>query len=331
MVRFNAMETSMKRRIVLARLTGFAAGVNSPWVLAQAKPIRLIVPFPAGGPTDIVARVVADPLSRVLGQAVFVDNKGGAGGSLGTAELARAAPDGLTFGIASVSTHGVNPAVYKNLPYDPIKDFSPVTELVKAPVTLVIHPSLPVNNMADFIKYLKSHPGKVTYGSPGEGTTSHMYSELFKSATNTFMLHIPYRGTGPAMVDLLSGQIQVYIDQVASSISHIKSGKLKSLAVSWSKRLDILPEVPTFSEVSLFANNNPSWFGILAPAKTPNSEVNRVQQAVAKVIQEPAIKDRFAQLGLFGSGSKPDEFAAIIQKEISTMSRVAKFAKISVG
>jgi tripartite-type tricarboxylate transporter receptor subunit TctC len=318
----------MKRRqFACAASLSVISGMN--WA-QSAKPIRLIVPFPAGGPTDIVSRVIADPLGKLLGQSVVVDNKAGAGGSIGMGELARAQPDGLTLGVATVSTHGVNPAVYKKLPYDPIKDFVPVTELVKAPVTLVVHPSLQVKTMAEFIAYLKKNPGKVSYGSPGNGTIGHMLAELFKSTTNTFMLHIPYRGTGPAMTDLLSGQIQVYFDQVASSIPHIKSGKLRSLAVSWPQRLDILPDVPTFAEVSLFANNNPSWFGLLAPAKTPEAEVRRVQQAVAKVIAEPSVKERFAQLGLFASGSTPQDFSAVIQKEIATMSRVAKFAKISV-
>ncbi len=296
----------------------------------SAKPIRLIVPFPAGGPTDLVARIVAEPMGRLLGQPVIVDNKGGAGGSIGTAELARAQPDGLTFGIASVSTHGVNPVVYKKLAYDPIKDFAPVCELCKAPVNLVVHPSLPVTTVAELISYLKKNPGKVAYGSPGNGSNNHMLAELFKSATNTFMLHIPYRGTGPAMVDLLSGQIQVYFDQVASSIANVKSGKLRSLAVSWHQRLDILPSVPTFAEASLFANNNPSWFGLLAPAQTPETEIRRVNQAVLRGLGEPAIKERFAQLGLFASGGTPTELAALIHKELNTMSRVAKFAKISL-
>ncbi len=318
----------MKRRQLIAS-TSLSLLPGLGWA-QTGKPIRLIVPFPAGGPTDLVARVVAEPLGRLLGQPVIVDNKGGAGGSIGTAELARAQPDGLTFGIASVSTHGVNPVVYKKLAYDPIKDFSPVCELCKAPVTLVVHPSIPVSNMAEFIAYLKKNPAKLAYGSPGNGSNNHMLAELFKSATNTFMLHIPYRGTGPAMADLLSGQIQVYFDQVASSIAHIKSGKLRSLALSWHQRLDILPHVPTFAETSLFANNNPSWFGLLAPAKTPETEIRRVHQAVIKSLAEPAVKERFAQLGLFASGGTPAELAALIQKEINTMSRVAKFAKISL-
>jgi tripartite-type tricarboxylate transporter receptor subunit TctC len=318
----------MKRRQLISAVSLCTIPAMS-WA-QSAKPIRLIVPFPAGGPTDLVARIVAEPLSRSLGQPIIVDNKGGAGGSIGTAELARAQPDGLTFGIASVSTHGVNPVVYKKLSYDPIKDFSPVCELCKAPVNLVVHPSLPVTTVAEFISYLKKNPGKVAYGSPGNGSNNHMLAELFKSATNTFMLHIPYRGTGPAMVDLLSGQIQVYFDQVASSIQNVKSGKLRSLAVSWPQRLELLPSVPTFAEASLFANNNPSWFGLLAPAKTPETEIRRMNQAVIKSLAEPATKERFAQLGLFASGGTPAELAALIQKELNTMARVAKFAKISL-
>lgn len=318
----------MKRRQLITSATASFIPALS-WA-QSTKPIRLIVPFPAGGPTDLVARIIAEPISRILGQPVIVDNKGGAGGSIGTAELARAQPDGLTYGIASVSTHGVNPVVYKKLPYDPIKDFSPVAEICKAPITLVVHPSLPVNTVAEFIAYLKKNPGKISYGSPGNGSNNHMLAELFKSATNTFMLHIPYRGTGPAMTDLLGGQIQVYFDQVASSIPHIKSEKLRSLAVSWHQRLGILPHVPTFADASLFANNNPSWFGLLAPAKTAEADIRRMNQALIKGLAEPAVKERFSQLALFATGSTPVELATIIQKEINTMSRVAKFAKISL-
>lgn len=316
----------MKRRQLI---TSASASLIPTLAWAQsAKPIRFIVPFPAGGPTDLVARIMAEAVGKSLGQPVIVDNKGGAGGSIGTAELARAQPDGFTYGIASVSTHGVNPVVYKNLPYDPIKDFSPVSELCKAPIALVVHPSVPVSTTQDFIAYLKKNPGKVSYGSPGNGSNNHMLAELFKSSTNTFMLHIPYRGTGPAMTDLLGGQIQVYFDQVASSIAHIRSGKLKALSVSWHQRLDILPAVPTFAEASLFANNSPSWFGLIAPAKTPPQEICRMHQAVTRSLAEPSVRDRFAQLGLFASGGSPEDLAALIQKQISTMSRVAKFAKI---
>jgi tripartite-type tricarboxylate transporter receptor subunit TctC len=298
--------------------------------LAQGRPLRLVVPFPPGGATDITARALQEPLSRALGQSVIIDNRAGAGGSIGMAELAKAAPDGNTLGIATLSTHGVNPAVYKKLPYDPIKDFAAVTELVKAPGVLVINPQLPVNSVEEFVKFAKENPGKVTFASPGNGTIGHMWGELFKSTTNTFMLHIPYRGAGPAITDLLGGQVMAYFDQVASSLPYIQSGKLKALAVTWPTRLDALKDVPTYAEKSMFTNNDPSWFGLLAPAGTPAATVNHVQQAVVKALQDKALRDKLAGQGLFASGTKPEEFAAQIRKEIDKMQRIAKFAKIAL-
>ena len=317
----------MQRRTLLT-LAGTSLLSGMSW--AQSRPLRLVVPFPPGGATDITARVLTEPLARVLGQPVVVDNRGGAGGSIGMAEVAKAAPDGLTLGVATLSTHGVNPAVYKKLPYDPIKDFVPVTEVVKAPGVLVVSAKLPVNNYAEFIKYLKANPGKVTYASPGNGTIGHMWAELFKSTTNTFMLHIPYRGAGPAKNDLLAGQVSVYFDQVASSLPYIKSGQLKALAVSWGSRLDVLPDVPTYAELSLFSNNDPSWFGLVAPAGTPPAVAARLQEAVAKVLKEPDVRAKLAGQGLFPSGTRPEEFAAQVRKEIDKMQRISRFARISL-
>lgn len=307
-----------------------AASTLAAPAFSQARPLRLVVPFPPGGATDITARVLAEPLGRLLGQPVIVDNRGGAGGSLGMAELAKAAADGQTFGLATVSTHGVNPAVYRHLSYDPIKDFAPVTEVVKAPGVLVVHPSVKAGTMAEFIALLKANPGRITYASPGNGTIGHMWAELFKSTTNTFMLHIPYRGAGPALNDLLGGQVQVYFDQVASSLPHIQAGKLRALAVSWSSRLPFLPTVPTYAEASLFSNNDPSWFGMLAPAGTAPAVVKRMQQAVATVLKEPGVADRLARQGLFPSGSTPEEFGAQVRKEIEKMKRISRFAKITL-
>lgn len=297
---------------------------------AQAKPLRLVVPFPPGGATDITARALQEPLSRALGQQVIVDNRAGAGGSIGMAELAKAAPDGNTLGLATLSTHGVNPAVYKKLPYDPIKDFAPITELVKAPGVLVVNAKLPVNNLEEFVKYLKANPGKVSYASPGNGTIGHMWAEMFKSSTGTFMLHIPYRGAGPAITDLLGGQVQVYFDQVASSLTHIQSGKLKALAVSWPTRLEVLKDVPTYAEKNLFTNNDPSWFGLLAPAGTPAATITRINQAVASALQDKALREKLTGQGLFVTGNKPEEFAVQIRKEIEKMQRIAKFAQITL-
>jgi tripartite-type tricarboxylate transporter receptor subunit TctC len=294
------------------------------------KPLRLVVPFPPGGATDITARVLSEPLARALGMAVIVENRAGAGGSIGMSEVAKAAPDGLTLGVATLSTHGVNPAVYKKLPYDPIKDFVAVTELVKAPGVVVVNAALPVKNFAELVAYLKANPGKLSYASPGNGTIGHMWGELFKSTTNTYMVHIPYRGAGPALNDVVGGQVMVYFDQVAASLPFIQSGKLRAIAVSWDKRLEVLPNTPTYAELSLFSSNDPSWFGLVAPAGTPAAMINRVQQAVVKSLQEPAVRTKLAAQGLFASGTTPAEFAAQIKKEIDKMQRIAKFAKISI-
>ena len=322
----------MKKRQLLQSFAAVAATSLLPGLVfaQQSRPLRLIVPFPPGGATDITARVMTEPLSRILGQSVIVENRAGAGGSIGMSEVAKAAPDGFTLGVATLSTHGVNPSVYKKLPYDPIKDFVAVTELVKAPGVLVVNASLPVTNYAELIKYLKANPGKVTYASPGNGTIGHMWGELFKSTTNTFMVHIPYRGAGPALNDVVAGQVNVYFDQVASSLPFIQSGKLRAIAVSWGKRLDVLPNVPTYGELALFSNNDPSWFGLVAPAGTPAAAVKRIHDAVVVALKEPAIRDKLAGLGLFASGTTSDDFAVQIKKEIDKMQRIAKFAKISL-
>ena len=322
----------MQKRYLLQVLAALTTTSLLPGLVFSqtTKPVRLIVPFPSGGATDITARVMAEPLSRILGQRVIVENRAGAGGSIGMSEVAKASPDGLTLGVATLSSHGVNPSVYKKLPYDPIKDFAAVTELVKAPGVLVVNAALPVTNFAELIKYLKANPGKVTFASPGNGTIGHMWGELFKSTTNTFMVHIPYRGAGPALNDVIAGQVNAYFDQVASSLPFIQSGKLRAIAVSWGKRLDVLPNVPTYGELALFSNNDPSWFGLVAPAGTPAAAVKRINDAVVVALKETAIRDKLAAQGLFASGSLPDEFAAQIKKEIDKMQRIAKFAKISL-
>ena len=298
---------------------------------AQDKPLRIVVPFPPGGATDIAGRSLQEPLQRLLGQPVVIENRAGAGGSIGMAEIARAPGDGLTFGVATLSTHGVNPAVYAKLPYDPIKDFVGVTEIVKAPGIVVVNPQvLPVKDFADLVKYLKANPGKISYATPGNGTIGHMWGELFKSATGTAMVHIPYRGAGPAINDVLGGQVPVYFDQVASSLPHVKAGKLKALAVSWPARLDVLPDVPTYAELGYKQANEPSWFGLVAPASTPAAQVLRVQQAVATALKEPAVRDRLAGQGLYPSGTTPADFSKQIVREIEKMKQVAAYAKIKI-
>ncbi|EER58844.1 conserved hypothetical protein [Acidovorax delafieldii 2AN] len=320
----------MQRRQLLASLA--AASLAPGMSFAQeGKPLRMIVPFPPGGATDMTARSLQEAMARILKQPVVLENRGGAGGSIGMAEVARSPADGLTIGVATLSTHGVNPAVYSKLPYHPTKDFVGVTEIVKAPGVIVINPkALPVKDFADLVKYLKAHPGKVSYATPGNGTIGHMWGELFKSSTGTSMVHIPYRGAGPAINDVLAGQVAVYFDQVASSLPHIKAGKLKALAVSWPQRLDVLPDVPTYAELGYAVNNDPSWFGLVAPAGTPAAAVDRIQQAVAQALQDPAVRERLAGQGLYPSGSTPKAFSAQIAREIDKMKGVAAFAKVSL-
>ncbi len=319
----------MHRRTLLHSLVAVsvAPGISR----AQGKPVRLVVPFPPGGATDISARALQEPLQRMLQQPVVIDNRAGAGGSIGMAEVARAAPDGLTLCVATLSTHGVNPAVFQKLPYDPIKDFVGVTEIVKAPGVLVINPrEVPVQTFAELVRFLKANPGKVSYASPGNGTIGHMWGELFKSSTGTSMAHIPYRGAGPALNDVLAGQVAVYFDQVASSLSYVKSGKLKALAVSWKGRLDVLPEVANYAELGYPANNDPSWFGLVAPTGTPPAAVQRMQQAVATALKEPAVAGRLSGQGLYPSGTTPAEFSKQIVAEIDKMKKVATFAHIQL-
>ena len=319
----------MQRRTLITTLA--AATLASTLAHAQDnKPLRIVVPFPPGGATDISGRALQEPLQRILGQPVVIENKAGAGGSIGMAEVARA-KDGVTLGVATLSTHGVNPAVFAKLPYDPIKDFNGVTEIVKAPGIIVVNPQvLPVKDFADLVKYLKANPGKVSYATPGNGTIGHMWGELFKISTGTAMVHIPYRGAGPAINDVLGGQVPVYFDQVASSLPHVKGGKLRALAVSWPQRLDVLPDVPTYAELGYKQANEPSWFGLVAPKTTPAAQVQRVQQAVAQALKEPAVRDRLAGQGLYPSGTTPAEFSAQIVREIEKMKQVATYAKIKI-
>lgn len=322
----------MQRRHFLSAVAAATFASVSGMASAQdSRPLRIIVPFPAGGSTDMVPRNMQDVLTRLLGQPVVIENKAGAGGSIGMAEVARA-NDGLTFGIATLSTHGVNPAVYSKLPYDAIKDFVGVSEIVKAPGVMVINPQLiPAQNFAELVAYLKANPGKVSYATPGNGTIGHMWGEQFIKAAGVDMLHIPYRGAGPAINDVLGGQVPVYFDQVASSLPHIQSGKLRAIAVSWPERLAVLPDVPTYAEAGHPELNDPSWFGLVAPKNTPAEQIARVQQAVAEALQDPAVKKRMDAQGMYVSGTSSEAFTQQIASEVEKMKAVAKAANISVN
>lgn len=320
-------EMSPRRRAVAAGLALL------PWAGALraqpafTRPLRLVVPFAPGGATDLVARAIAEPLGRALGQTVVVENRSGAGGTIGMAEVARAAPDGHTLGLATVSTHGTNPAVYRQLPYDPVRGFAPVTRLVVTPNVLVAHPSVPAP-FAVFLRHAKSHPGRLSYASAGHGAAGHLGMELFKAETGTFLLHIPYRGAGPAKSDLLAGQVHVMLDNLPGSLPQIRAGQLRALALSAPRRLPDLPDVPTFGELGLHGSNQPTWFGLVAPAGTPPALVNAVRNAVAAILDDPAFRARARALGMEPSPSTPDDFAAQIRVTLASSRQAAAHGRV---
>ncbi len=288
------------------------------------KPIRLIVPFAAGGTTDIVARVVADGLGRELGQPVIVENRGGGGGSIGADALARSAPDGYTLGVATVSTMATNPATNPKNPYNPLTDFAPITNMVNVPNVLTVNPAVPAKSLAEFIALLKANPGKYSYASSGAGGIGHLDGELFKSLTKTDMVHVPYRGSGPALNDVIAGQVNAQFDNLPSSMPHIQAGKLRALAVAAPKRLPALPDVPTFAEGGLPEMDNMAWYGLVAPAGTPQAVIDRIHDATVKALKDPKIIQRLADGGSLVDGNTPAEYAAQIKRELELRQRIAK-------
>jgi tripartite-type tricarboxylate transporter receptor subunit TctC len=309
---------------LLAAILGISA---SGAAVAQAypnKPIRLIVPFAAGGTTDIVARIVANGLSQELGQTVVVENRGGGGGAIGADALVRSPNDGYTLGIATVSTMATNPATNAKTPYDPIKDFTPITNLVNVPNVLTVNLQVPAKNMKEFIALLKKEPGKYSYASAGTGSISHLDGELFKSVTKTNMVHVPYRGSGPALNDTLAGQVNAQFDNLPSTMPHVVAGKLRALAIASPQRLPALPDVPTFAEEGLPEVNNVAWYGIVAPAGTPAAVVKRIQEASVKALKMPAVRDRLLESGSLIDGNTPEQFGAQIAKELALRKRIAK-------
>ncbi|AKQ56209.1 tripartite tricarboxylate transporter substrate binding protein BugE [Bordetella hinzii] len=326
----------MQRRNLILGLSLAAAALAAPFTAVHAedsypsKPIRLIVPFPPGGTTDIVGRLFADKLGKELGQTVVVENRGGAGGSIGSAFIANSAPDGYTLGIATVSTHGINPAIYSNLAFDAEKDFTPISNLAAVPNVMSINPKVAAKTMEEFVKLAKSQPGKITYASAGNGSVSHMMGELFKMSAGVDLMHVPYRGVGPALNDTLAGQVDVLFDNLPSSLPHIQSGALVALAVAAPQRVANLPNVPTFAEVGLAPVNDSSWFGLVGPAKLPQAVTDKIYAAVAKVSADPDVKGRLDSLGAAPVGNKPAEFAKQISDEIAKNKRIAKEANVKI-
>ncbi len=323
------MGVSVLRHLVAAALlvaVSTAAMAQSTW---PGKPVRIVVPFAPGGTTDILARAVAPELSKAFGQSFVVDNRAGAGGNLGADIVAKSPADGYTLLMGTVGTHGINKSLYSKMPFDPQKDFAPITLVAGVPNVMVMNTetakSLGVNSVPDFIKYARSHPGKLNMASSGNGTSIHLAGELFKSMTGTFMTHIPYTGSGPALLGLVSGQVDVMFDNLPSSMAQIKGGKLKAFAVTSAQRSAAMPELPTIEEAAqLKGFEASSWFGLLAPAGTPPDIVNRIQQETAKALNTPAIKEKMLAQGAIPSGNTSAEFAKLIDAEIKKWATVVK-------
>jgi tripartite-type tricarboxylate transporter receptor subunit TctC len=316
-----------------------AAGALPGSLFAQAgwpnKPVRIVVPFAAGGTTDILARALAPELGRAFGQQFIVDNKPGAGGNVGAAEVAKSPPDGYTLLMGTVGTHGINQSLYPRMPYDPIKDFVPVTLVAGVPNVLVMNPAkaeaLKINSVPDLIRYAKSNPGRLNMASSGNGTSIHLSGELFKTMAGVFMVHFPYRGSGPALLDLLGGTMDLMFDNLPSALPHIKAGKLKALAVTSAQRSAAVPELPTIAEAGpLPGFDASSWFGLLAPAGTPADIVSRVQQETAKAMNTPALKERLLSQGAIPSGMTSAQFADYIAAETRKWAQVVKVSGAKV-
>ena len=304
-----------------------------PVLFAQSnwpsRPIRFVVPFAPGGTSEIVARSVAAELSKQLGQNVFVENKPGGAGVVAMTDVAKSAPDGHTIILGHVGTLAVNPYMLASQPYDVNKDFVPVTLLAKVPNIFVIHPDVPVKNFKEFVAYVKKNPGKLNYGSAGNASAGHLAMEYLKLVTGMVITHIPYRGTGPQLVDLLSGRTQASSAGLPALIAHVQSGKLRAIAVGTRQRISQLPDIPTVAEMGYPNFETAQWYGIIAPAGTPPDIVKRLQEESLKAIHSSAVTERFANDGAFGGGGPPSEFAAFIASEQKIWSDIVKRAHIT--
>jgi tripartite-type tricarboxylate transporter receptor subunit TctC len=299
------------------------------FVAAQTYParnIRLVIPFAPGGTNDIVGRVIAQKLGEVVGQQVIPDNRGGAGGTIGMEVTAKAPPDGYTIVIGHIGTLAVNPTLYTRLPYDPVRDFDPVTLVSKLPNLMAINPTVPAKTVAQFITIAKAQPGKLSYGSGGTGGAGHLATEYFKLLTHTAMVHVPYRGTGLAVIDVVSGQLDMVMAGVPAIVPHTRTGKLRALGVSGLARIAILPDIPTIAESGAPGYEATQWYGILLPAGAPRAVVAALHAALAKALAAPAVKERFAADGAEPFMTTPEEFGAFIKREIARWAPVVRKA-----
>jgi tripartite-type tricarboxylate transporter receptor subunit TctC len=301
--------------------------------LAQAypsRPVTLIIPFPPGGSTDIIGRIAADGLAKELGQPLVVDNRGGAGGAIGAKAIADAAPDGYTLGLATVSTHVVNFIVRgEALRYDPLGDFTLISQIAVVPNVVSVHPGVPARNLNQLVAYLKENPGKLNFGTPGLGSLGHLMGETFKYEAKVDMVHVPYKGAGPALTDTLAGQVQVLFDNLPSSLPHIQAGRLVALAVASETRVAALAEIPTYAELGMPLMNDPSWFGLVAPLRLPSDVTTRLNGALIRALKHADVVKRLEAAAATPVGNSPEEFREVVAAAIETSRRVAAQAKLS--
>jgi len=295
-----------------------------------AKPIHLIVPFPPGGGNDTVARAIAQELGPDLGQPMVIDNRPGAGGSVGAELAAKAPPDGYTLFLAGVGSHAVNPNLHARLGYDPVKDFAPITLLASAPSVLVVNPAVPARTIAQFTAYARANPGKLNYASNGNGSAAQLAAAMYEYMAGVKMVHVPYKGIAPAMTDLMSGEVQLMFGTIVALVPHIQAGKLRPLAVTSRQRSALLPDVPTLAESGLPDYQAGSWYGIMAPAGTPPAVIERLHDAIVKALRQPAVAKRLAAEGAVVIGSTPEEFGTHIKAEVARVGNVVRAAGIHI-
>ncbi len=319
----------MNRRQCLAIACGIAGLAAPPGlVCAQApypaKAIRFVVPYPAGGPLDIVARLLAQKVSESVKQPVVVDNKPGAGGNIGADSVAKATADGYTLLMGAVATHAINPSLYPAMPYDAARDFAPVTQVASTPNVLVVNPSVPATTVGEFIAFAKANPGKLNFGSGSSGSAGHLAGEFFKTLAGVDMAHIPYKGAAPAMQDLVGGRIDLMFDNLASSLSQVRAGRVKALAVTTAKRSALAPELPTIAESGLPGFDITTWFGVFAPAGTPRAVLEVLHTEFTRALAAPDVREKMLALGAEPVGSRPEEFAEYIRAEAAKYARLVK-------